>query len=95
VHVLRRHQVAGRRRRYPVEQVRLQSGDPPRDVGSYLGCPAGATFQGDGGQVDGGDPPSALGQPDRVRTLPAADVERSSGREVGYLGRELQVRVTC
>jgi hypothetical protein len=87
VHVLRRHQVAGRRRRYPVEQVRLQSGDPPRDVGSYLGCPAGATFQGDGGQVDG--------QPDRVRTLPAADVERSSGREVGYLGRELQVRVTC
>jgi hypothetical protein len=48
-------------------------------------------IQRDTGHVNCGDLPPVLGQPDRVRAVAAADVERSAGRQLGHLGNQRTV----
>ena len=91
VHELGRHQVVGRRRGDPFDEVRVQPGDALCDLGADVVGVCGAAFQCDGGDVDRCNPPSAFGQPDGVCTFPATNVQRRSGREVGCLGHELGV----
>jgi hypothetical protein len=55
----------------------------PHNIDTHLErCGAAAARQGDGGQIDGGIQPAALGQPDGVRAFPATDVERSTSGEL-------------
>src|SRR5690606_28084063 len=48
-------------------------------------------FHGDGGDVDGGDPPAAFGQPDRVAALAAAQVQGGAGRQAVGLADQQRV----
>jgi len=75
--------------------VRVQPGDALREIGADLGCAGGAAGQRDSGDIDGGDLPAVLGQPDSVCALAAADVECATGGEAGRLGDEMRVGVAA
>jgi hypothetical protein len=49
-------------------------------VRELLGLP-----QADLGEIDAGDPPAVLGQPDRIAALAAGEIERTTGCESVYL----------
>ena len=91
VHELCRDEIVGRRRGNPLDEVRVQPGDALCYFVADLECVCGAAFQCNGGDIDCGNPPAPLGQPDGVRTFPATDVQRGSRREVTCLGHELGV----
>ncbi len=91
VHELCRDQIVGRRRGNPLGEVRVQPDDALRNLGADVAGMCGAAFQCNGGDIDCGNPPAPLGQPDGVRTFPATDVQRGSRKEVGCLGHELGV----
>ena len=44
------------------------------------------------GEVDCGDPPPRLGEPDRLGTVPAARVEGLAGGEASDLGEQVRIR---
>ena len=63
-------------------QVGVRPLDPVGDLGPGVGRVRGGPLQRGGGDVDRGDLPAPLGEPDRVGALAAADVQRPPGRQV-------------
>ncbi len=96
VEEVRGHQVVGRLvavGRRPAAQVGLAPGGAGRDAGADGRGVLRGPVQRDPGEVEPGDRPAALGQPDRVGTLARADVEGPARRQAGGLGHQLRVGV--
>ncbi len=65
--------------------------DAPRDVVAGFCGVRGAALQRHGGDIEGSDLPASLGQPDGIRTLATANVERRPIAELGHLADQVVV----
>src|ERR1017187_11024583 len=95
VHVLGGDQVVAGRARVPRGEVRVPPVDVLGDLSACLGRVGGSALQRDGGQVDRGDLPAALSEPDGVRALAAADVQCRTGRKLRCLAGQVAVGISA
>lgn len=85
------HEVVPVLLRRPGPEVGLDPVDALGDVRAHdLGCRPGMG-EGCGGEVDGGDPPAARREPERVGPMAAAGIERVAGTQVTDLGGQMGV----
>jgi hypothetical protein len=63
----------------PVQEVTVHPVNTVSDLGAGSLRPASGTGECDGGDIDGSDPPPALGQPDRIGAFARTDVEGQAG----------------
>jgi hypothetical protein len=94
VHVQTADQVKVPRRRHPTPKIALNPFDIFGDVGTDRLGHSPSVFKGGRREVDCGDPPSRRREPDRLRAVATARIERKSWGHISNLGDEVGIRWT-